>query len=109
MLMAVLLVAAGGAAGGVVQGFAAGGMLNAAGGMPVHWVGEVGPEPFIPAVSGRIVSNTQAVQTLRERGGRGATIVNLTINTPINMADRAFVERELAPYIIDVVERAGRT
>lgn len=99
----------GGAAGGVVQGFAAGGMLNAAGGMPVHWVGEVGPEPFIPAVSGRIVSNTQAVQTLRERGGRGATIVNLTINTPINMADRAFVERELAPYIIDVVERAGRT
>lgn len=88
---------------------AAGGEIHAAGGMPVHWVGEVGPEPFIPAVSGRIVSNTQAVQAVREsRGGAGGANIYVTINTPVNMADRAFVERELAPYIYDAFDRMGR-
>ena len=88
---------------------AAGGMISAAAGAmgpAPYWVGEIGPEPFFPAQDGRIVSNTQAVQALRERGGGGATIVNVTINTPINMADRAFVERELAPYIRSELERA---
>jgi len=86
---------------------AAGGEIHAAAGLPVHWVGEMGPEPFIPAVSGRIVSNTQAVQALREGGG-GPPIVNVTINTPFNFADTAWVERELEPYISRGVREALR-
>jgi hypothetical protein len=90
---------------------AAGGPIFAAGGIPVmpnmHWVGEVGPEPFFPAVSGRILSNTQAKQALRERGGgMGGIVVN--INTPFNFADSAWVERELAPYIRKEMREALR-
>jgi len=52
---------------------AAGGVINAAAGVATglshYWVGERGPEPFFPAVDGRIVSNTQAMSALR--GGAG--------------------------------------
>jgi len=44
---------------------AAGGAVNAAMGLPHYWVGELGPEPFFPATGGRIVSNTQAMMSLR--------------------------------------------
>lgn len=52
-------------------------------GGPVHaglpyWVGEVGPEPFFPAVDGRILSNLEARQALQAGaatgGGVGARI-----------------------------------
>ena len=52
---------------------AAGGVINAAAGVAAglshYWVGERGPEPFFPAMDGRIVSNTQAMAALR--GGAG--------------------------------------
>jgi len=52
---------------------ASGGVVNAAAGVAAglshYWVGERGPEPFFPAMDGRIVSNTQAMAALR--GGAG--------------------------------------
>ena len=52
---------------------ASGGVINAAAGVAAglshYWVGERGPEPFFPAMDGRIVSNTQAMAALR--GGAG--------------------------------------
>lgn len=54
--------------------WASGGVINAAAGVAAglshYWVGERGPEPFFPAIDGRIVSNTQAMAALR--GGAGA-------------------------------------
>lgn len=86
---------------------AAGGPIYAAAGMPVapYWVGEVGPEPMFPAQDGRILSNSQAMSAMRSAGGKSPTVVNVTINTPLNLADRVWVETELAPYIRDVIDR----
>lgn len=102
---------------GGVQGFnrAAGGEVkNAASGvaasLPHYWVGELGPEPFFPETNGRIVSNTQAMSALRsgaEGGGSSQPIV-VNITTPVNLADRVWVERELAPYIRDALRKAGK-
>jgi hypothetical protein len=89
------------AAGGIIRR-APGGLTAAAGG---YWVGEAGPEPFFPAENGRILSNTEARQAMREGGGRGANIVNVTINTPVNLADRAFVQREITPYIMAALRK----
>lgn len=55
--------------------YAAGGAIHAAASglaasLSSYWVGERGPEPFFPAIDGRIVSNTQAMAALR--GGAGA-------------------------------------
>ena len=85
---------------------------QAAGGMtlPHYWVGELGPEPFFPETNGRIVSNTQALSALRsgaEGGGSSQPIV-VNITTPVNLADRVWVERELAPYIRDALRKAGK-
>jgi len=102
---------------GGVRGFirAAGGEVkNAASGvaatLPHYWVGELGPEPFFPETNGRIVSNTQAMSALRsgaEGGGSSQPIV-VNITTPVNLADRVWVERELAPYIRDALRKAGK-
>ena len=102
---------------GGIQGFnrAAGGEVrNAASGvaasLPHYWVGELGPEPFFPETNGRIVSNTQAMSALRsgaEGGGSSQPIV-VNITTPVNLADRVWVERELAPYIRDALRKAGK-
>lgn len=56
------IVAAGGAIHAAASGLAAS--------LSSYWVGERGPEPFFPAIDGRIVSNTQAMAALR--GGAGA-------------------------------------
>jgi len=85
------------AAGGPIQAAAAG--LS---GMPAYKVGEIGPELFFPAVNGRVVSNSEAKASLRSGGGGGETIV-VNINTPMNFADKAWVERELAPYITKAI------
>jgi hypothetical protein len=92
---------------------AAGGPVYAAAGLPIHaaagyWVGEVGPEPFFPAVDGRIISNSEAMRAIREGRSGGGAPVYVTINTPVNMADKAFVERELAPYITSALREALR-
>ena len=101
---------------GGIQGFnrAAGGEVkNAASGvaatLPHYWVGELGPEPFFPETNGRIVSNTQAMSALRSgaEGGSNQPIV-VNINTPVNLADRVWVERELAPYIRNEIRKAGK-
>ena len=80
-----------------------------AGGGPVtsapYWVGEAGPELFVPSVNGRVLSNSDSKAALK--GGGGASVVNVTINTPVNMADKAFVERELAPYILEAMRRVS--
>lgn len=95
----------GDAIGGPVYAQAAGGMT-----LPHYWVGELGPEPFFPETNGRIVSNTQALSALRsgaEGGGSSQPIV-VNITTPVNLADRVWVERELAPYIRDALRKAGK-
>jgi len=94
------------AAGGEVKNAASG----VAATLPHYWVGELGPEPFFPETNGRIVSNTQAMSALRsgaEGGGSSQPIV-VNINTPVNLADRVWVERELAPYIRDALRKAGK-
>ena len=92
------------AAGGAVQAAASG----LAASLPHYWVGELGPEPFFPATNGRIVSNTQALAALRGGGGGGGgeTVV-VNINTPMNFADKAWVERALAPYIQKAIREAA--
>ena len=93
------------AAGGEVKNAASG----VAATLPHYWVGELGPEPFFPETNGRIVSNTQAMSALRSgaEGGSSQPIV-VNINTPVNLADRVWVERELAPYIRDALRKAGK-
>jgi len=94
------------AAGGEVKNAASG----VAATLPHYWVGELGPEPFFPETNGRIVSNTQAMSALRsgaEGGGSSQPIV-VNITTPVNLADRVWVERELAPYIRDALRKAGK-
>lgn len=89
------------AAGGEVHSAAAG-----AGGIAPYWVGELGPEPFFPAVDGRILSNSDAKSAMQS--GRGGTSnVTVVINTPVNLADKVWVERELAPYIQKGVREAA--
>jgi len=93
------------AAGGEVKNAASG----VAASLPHYWVGELGPEPFFPETNGRIVSNTQAMSALRsgaEGGSNQPIVVNIT--TPVNLADRVWVERELAPYIRDALRKAGK-
>ena len=93
------------AAGGEVKNAASG----VAASLPHYWVGELGPEPFFPETNGRIVSNTQAMSALRsgaEGGSSQPIVVNIT--TPVNLADRVWVERELAPYIRDALRKAGK-
>lgn len=94
-------------------GVAAGGAIHAAASglaasLSSYWVGERGPEPFFPAMDGRIVSNTQAMAALRGGAGinareianavrdgvreamrdeRGGNVYNLTMPTSSNPAD----------------------
>ena len=86
---------------------AAGGQVHAASGMGAYTVGEIGPEPFFPATNGRILSNSEAKSAMRSnyRQGGGET-VNVIINTPVNLADRVWVERELEPYIRKAIRQA---
>lgn len=84
---------------------AAGGVVSAAAGAMgggAYYVGEIGPELFFPAQNGRVVSNSEAKASLRSGRGGGETIV-VNINTPMNFADKAWVERELAPYITKAI------
>lgn len=90
---------------------AAGGIVHAAAGAfgkQAYYVGELGPEPFFPEQDGRIISNHEAKSALRSGRG-GVETINVVINTPINMADKAFVERALAPHIKSVLKEALRT
>jgi len=93
--------------------YAAGGAIHAAASglaasLSSYWVGERGPEPFFPAIDGRIVSNTQAMAALRGGAGvnsreianavregvkdamretKAGNVYNLTMPTSSNTAD----------------------
>lgn len=76
------------------------GAYRAAGG-PVekgkaYWVGEQGPEPFIPTEDGYIVSNREATGGLA-RGGD--TIVNVNVSSIIPLTSQAEAEQMLIPII----------
>lgn len=95
-----LLFGMGGAVSGGAGGLAANGIgllgRRALGG-PVmagtpYMVGERGPEPFVPAVNGRILSVQQAQQAIR--GGGGGPVFAPVINMP--GADSAAVARMAA-------------
>lgn len=74
----------------------AGGMPHAAGGRVAsgksYWVGEQGPEPFIPDVSGVIIPNSKAMMG-------GNTIVNVYYSTALSLTDRTEVMTKLKPLI----------
>jgi len=86
------------ASGGIIEG-----MAHAAGG---YIVGEVGPEPFFPAENGRILSNTEARNAMKEGGGKGVTIV-LNYSPAVSFADKAEAEEVLLPYIRDNLFKLG--
>lgn len=104
--------AQGGTWGGVGTGMGGSDTFGVPTGGPVYpgqayrWR-EFGDEFFIPQERGYVIPHREAAAMAA--GWVGPPIVNVTINTPVNMADRDFVEREFAPIIIDVVERAGRS
>jgi hypothetical protein len=89
----------------------AGGIINAAAGAfgkQAYYVGEIGPEIFVPSQDGRILSNSETKAAIRSGMGRVGGTINVTINTPMNFADKAWVERELTPYINKAFREASR-
>ena len=63
-------------------------------------MGEIGPEIFVPSQDGRILSNHESKAAIRSGlGAMNEQPIVININTPINLADRVWVENELAPYI----------
>lgn len=74
-----------------------------AGGGPVHrgmgyWTGERGPEPFFPAVDGRILSVEQAQAAMRGAGG----------TTVVAMKPEIVIRNEGAPVTAETREGTGR-
>jgi hypothetical protein len=59
-------------------GRAVGGSVSA---MGSYWVGEHGPEPFVPAVDGRVLSRRDAMDALSRSGtgGGAAPVINVSI------------------------------
>ena len=95
---------AGGGGGGKNPNMkAAGGIVHAAAGAfgkQAYYVGEIGPEIFVPSQDGRILSNHESKAAIRSGlGAMNEQPIVININTPINLADRVWVENELAPYI----------
>lgn len=60
-----------------LPGRAAGGAVLAGHG---YWTGENGPEPFVPAVNGRILSTSQAQQAITAAAGRGRDRVDVQVH-----------------------------
>lgn len=91
----IVAPAAGAPTGGIWSGpwsmFAEGGPVRA--GVPVI-VGERGPEPFLPAVNGRILSHEDAMSALGGRGGGQTVVVNQTFNVSPGVPEA--VRREVA-------------
>ena len=95
---------AGGGGGGKNPNMtASGGVVHAAAGAfgkQAYYVGEIGPEIFVPSQDGRILSNHESKAAIRSGfGSMNEQPIVININTPINLADRVWVENELAPYI----------
>ena len=77
---------------------AAGG--SAFGGRP-YWVGEQGPEPFVPAIDGRILSRQDAMSALRGAKG-GGNVINVSLQA--NVASQVDVD-EMAYRVSEVIGR----
>ena len=94
--------------------YAAGGAIHAAASglaasLSSYWVGERGPEPFFPAMDGRIVSNTQAMAALR--GGAGANareIANAVRDGGERSNERRAGRERLQPDNADEFQPGGR-
>lgn len=93
-----------GAIMGAFSGRASGGSVMAG---QAYRVGEHGPEPFIPAQNGRILSVAQAKSALG--GGQGGQTVNQTINvtTGVQQTVRAEI-KSLMPQITEAAVAATR-
>lgn len=91
---------------------AAGGIVHAAAGAfgkQAYYVGELGPETFFPSQDGRILSNHESKAAIRSGlGSMNEQPIVININTPINLADRVWVERELLPYIQKAFREVSR-
>jgi tape measure domain-containing protein len=77
-----------------------------------YMVGEVGPEPFFPAVDGRILSVQQAQDALRGAAGSGRSGVNIVIQKGAivaPMADANQVVEMLAGRIAEKIQAQRRT
>lgn len=94
-----------GAIMGAFSGRASGGSVMAG---QAYRVGEHGPEPFVPAQNGRILSVAQAKSALG--GGQGGPVVNQTINvtTGVQQTVRAEI-KSLMPQITDAAVAAVRS
>jgi hypothetical protein len=60
-----------------------------------YWVGERGPEPFLPEVNGRILSHEDAMAALgggESRGGRGGVVVTINLG-PVTISQEVDVNR----------------
>jgi len=107
LIMPDIVMGGGGGGGGfgnvVGRNEAAGGVVHAAAGAfgkQAYYVGEIGPEIFVPSQDGRILSNHESKAAIRSGfGSMNEQPIVININTPINLADRVWVENELAPYI----------
>ena len=88
----------GGSGGGGREALAAGG--SAFGGRP-YWVGEQGPEPFVPAIDGRILSRQDAMSALRGAKG-GGNVINVSLQA--NVASQVDVD-EMAYRVSEVIGR----
>lgn len=97
--------------GGGLPGRATGGPVSAG---SAYMVGEQGPEPFIPAVNGRILSVQQAQQALRGGASGGGGSVALTIDlrgtTGSDELDRkiAAAGREILSQVPDVMNNRNK-
>jgi len=81
---------------GKYQEFMTGGYLRAGN---IGWVGESGPEPFIPEVDGRILSRSDAMLALSGGGGKGDTYnYNLTMPTTADPVDVGMAFEILKAY-----------
>jgi hypothetical protein len=70
-----------------------------------YMVGEQGPEPFIPAQNGRILSVAQAKSAVGGGGGGSSIVMNLSISTGVQSTVRAEMV-QLLPQIESVAKRA---
>lgn len=85
---------------------ASGGPVTAGG---AYWVGENGPEPFIPTASGTIVPNQEVARLAAAGGGGAAPNISLVVNAPGATAETvAMIRRELmaaAPTLVAAAQR----
>jgi hypothetical protein len=104
------VASAGSAVGGVAHavGSVVGKVIPHAAGGPVssggsYWVGERGPELFIPSMSGSIIPNRASVAAVGGGGGGG------TVNYNISFPNYVGSKQELQQAVVSAIVQASRT